>query len=153
MRPAHLPHSVQEDAEIVRHALDRLLLGGFTGADTHKYAAGMDALARLEEQNERLTQNIIDCNARSRTLAEKVIGLEEQLETTRGTILGYRNTIGGLKDEAADPNVSDAEFRELFLESYPPASSEPGLVQGANPRDGVDRPSGHSGSEALEPRP
>ena len=44
----------------------------------------------------------------------------EQLEALRGTVLGYRSTIAGLRDDAFDLNVSDEEFRELFLEAYPP---------------------------------
>lgn len=58
----------------------------------------VEAYDNLVEQNERLTQNIIDCNERSRNLAEKVIGLEEQVQTDAQA---YRE-LNELLDQAID---------------------------------------------------
>ena len=88
------PHiGPQERADAIRERVSHIARGcrAHTSHQPDVYLNDIDMyLDGFVEQNERLTQNVIDCNARSRALAEKVIGLEEQLEAERERAENFR---------------------------------------------------------------
>lgn len=94
---------------------------------TRPEAVMPEHLIALLEQLEQRTQNVIDCNERSRALVEKVIGLEEQLEAMQTAMRRARHELDQwvFADGTASYRVERAEeILDAALGASSPASRQ-----------------------------